>query len=118
MFRLLPGIVNLGLANHPLQPLGYLSVIKRLFIFNQKFYFFQLAEGVGFEPTDLAKGQRFSRPPHSSTLPSLRLPGAIGPFYYFSAFHIRLKNFGYFNIYFTGLKIFDDSCEYPSYRKP
>ena len=31
-----------------------------------------MAEGVGFEPTDPAKGQRFSRPPLSTTQPSLQ----------------------------------------------
>ena len=28
-----------------------------------------MAVGVGFEPTEPAKAQRFSRPPHSTTLP-------------------------------------------------
>ena len=32
-----------------------------------------LAEEVGFEPTVLLRGQRFSRPPHSTALPLLRL---------------------------------------------
>ena len=31
-----------------------------------------MAEAVGFEPTGPAKAQRFSRPPHSTTLPNLR----------------------------------------------
>ena len=31
-----------------------------------------MAEGKGFEPLGPVKGQRFSRPPHSTTLPSLR----------------------------------------------
>src|SRR5688572_13127416 len=30
------------------------------------------AEGVGFEPTEALRPQRFSRPPHSSALPPLR----------------------------------------------
>ena len=30
------------------------------------------AEGEGFEPSDPRKGQRFSRPPHSTTLPPFR----------------------------------------------
>src|SRR5712692_8065499 len=30
------------------------------------------AEGVGFEPTEALRLQRFSRPPHSSALPPLR----------------------------------------------
>jgi hypothetical protein len=35
-----------------------------------------LAEGVGFEPTErLSDAQRFSRPPHSTTLPPLRNGG-------------------------------------------
>src|SRR5215217_4651540 len=33
----------------------------------------KLAERVGFEPTDRSPGQRFSRPPHSTTLAPLRL---------------------------------------------
>ena len=39
-----------------------------------------LAERVGFEPTDRLHGQRFSRPPHSTTLAPLlvrRLPGVF-----------------------------------------
>jgi hypothetical protein len=36
----------------------------------------EMAEGVGFEPTVPVKGQRFSRPPQSTALPSLR-PGGI-----------------------------------------
>ena len=32
----------------------------------------QMAEGVGFEPTERSHAQRFSRPPHSTTLPPLR----------------------------------------------
>jgi hypothetical protein len=30
------------------------------------------AEGVGFEPTEALRLQRFSRPPHSTALPPLR----------------------------------------------
>ena len=45
------------LAGSPVQPLQHLSIV--------------MAEEVGFEPTDLVKGQRFSRPPHSTTLPLL-----------------------------------------------
>jgi hypothetical protein len=33
--------------------------------------FYVTAEGEGFEPPDPAKDQRFSRPPHSTALPSL-----------------------------------------------
>ncbi len=33
----------------------------------------KVAEGVGFEPTERSHAQRFSRPPHSTTLPPLRL---------------------------------------------
>ncbi len=47
------------LAGSPVQPLQHLSAI--------------MAEEVGFEPTDLVKGQRFSRPPHSTTLPLLHM---------------------------------------------
>src|SRR5438034_157363 len=32
----------------------------------------QNAEGVGFEPTESLRPQRFSRPPHSTALPPLR----------------------------------------------
>ena len=32
-----------------------------------------MAERVGFEPTDRVNGQRFSRPPHSTTLAPLRM---------------------------------------------
>ena len=32
-----------------------------------------MAERVGFEPTDRVNGQRFSRPPHSTTLAPLRV---------------------------------------------
>jgi hypothetical protein len=32
----------------------------------------RMAESQGFEPRDLVKGQRFSRPPHSTALPTLR----------------------------------------------
>jgi hypothetical protein len=44
-----------------------------------------MAERVGFEPTDRVNGQRFSRPPHSTTLAPLRFldnsPGTnTGPF--------------------------------------
>jgi hypothetical protein len=31
------------------------------------------AEGEGFEPPETVKPQRFSRPPHSTTLPALHL---------------------------------------------
>jgi hypothetical protein len=31
-----------------------------------------MAESQGFEPRDPVKGQRFSRPPHSTALPTLR----------------------------------------------
>ena len=33
---------------------------------------FQMAEGEGFEPSYPRRGKRFSRPPHSTTLPPLR----------------------------------------------
>ena len=33
-----------------------------------------VAEEEGFEPPEPAKAQRFSRPPHSTTLPLLRSP--------------------------------------------
>ncbi len=33
-----------------------------------------MAESQGFEPRDPVKGQRFSRPPHSTALPTLRSP--------------------------------------------
>ena len=33
----------------------------------------EMAERVGFEPTDRVNGQRFSRPPHSTTLAPLRV---------------------------------------------
>jgi hypothetical protein len=35
-------------------------------------YHFNLAEKQGFEPWDPSQGQRFSRPPQSTTLPSLQ----------------------------------------------
>ncbi len=36
-----------------------------------------VAEREGFEPPDRVNGQRFSRPPHSTTLPSLHGCGAL-----------------------------------------
>ena len=38
-----------------------------------------LAETVGFEPTGRSHAQRFSRPPHSTTLPNLRKPSLLWP---------------------------------------
>ena len=38
-----------------------------------------MAERVGFEPTDRVNGQRFSRPPHSTTLAPLRLKELYSP---------------------------------------
>ena len=45
----------------------------------------QMAEGEGFEPSYPRRGKRFSRPPHSTTLPPLRggngilrMPGIYG----------------------------------------
>jgi hypothetical protein len=36
-----------------------------------------VAEEVGFEPTERSHVQRFSRPPHSTTLPPLRLIASV-----------------------------------------
>ena len=47
-----------------------LNVLKLIKIKHLSKY---LAEAVGFEPTGRSHAQRFSRPPHSTTLPNLRL---------------------------------------------
>ena len=43
-------------------------------------FFYRLAEREGFEPPVRANGQRFSRPPHSTTLPPLQTAHCQGQF--------------------------------------
>lgn len=47
-----------------------------------------MAESQGFEPRDLVKGQRFSRPPHSTALPTLRSANGLLP----GVLYQKLKN--------------------------
>ena len=49
---------------------------KHLFVNDRALVGNGMAERVGFEPTDRSHGQRFSRPPHSTTLAPLRSLGS------------------------------------------
>ena len=55
------------LAGGPNRPLWHLPISFFLSIINRR-----LAEGEGFEPPETLQPQWFSRPPQSTTLPSLQ----------------------------------------------